>query len=217
MSKHVEQLRTHMKTEASSFVPYLASDLPHLRRTCTPLWHPLGFVSCVIKDDANEATVRVHYWPKGERRVKNPDWPIHTHTYDLSSFILAGRIRDLQYRVRSGEALTVYEVSYYCGGSEIVKTDAQLDLDIVVDARRVAGEQYHVPRGIFHQTHVPVSETAVTLVALTGFGSEAPRVLGAPDQARYPYDRRAFDTQRFWDAVEQSLLQIPGGTPVREA
>ena len=102
-----------MKTEASSFVPYLASDLPHLRRTCTPLWHPLGFVSCVIKDDANEATVRVHYWPKGERRVKNPDWPIHTHTYDLSSFILAGRIRDLQYRVRSGEALTVYEVSYY--------------------------------------------------------------------------------------------------------
>lgn len=205
-----------MRTEASEFIPYLVSHLTDLRRSCIPLWHPLGFVSCVIKDHENEVTVRVHYWPNGERRVKNPDWPIHTHAYDLSSFILAGRIQDLQYRVRSGEAFTVYEVGYYSGGSEIVKTDTQLDLEVVVDARRVAGEQYQVPRGTFHQTQVPVSESAVTLVALTGFGSEAPRVLGAPDQVRYPYDRQPFDTQQFWDAVEQSLGQIPAGTPARE-
>src|SRR4051794_32516353 len=107
-----------MKIEAASFIAYLSKEIPLLEVTCAPLWHPLGFVSCVIKESKGDHVVRLHYWPKGERRVKNPDWPIHTHSYHLSSYVLCGVVRDLQYQRSSGDR-SIYAVKYFEGGSEI--------------------------------------------------------------------------------------------------
>lgn len=88
-----------MKAEFSDTLNFLHENLENFSSTLVPLWHPLGFVSCVIDELPSSHVVRVHYWPKSQRRVKNPDWPIHTHTYRLRSLVLAGEVRDIQYRI----------------------------------------------------------------------------------------------------------------------
>lgn len=194
-----------MKASAQFALPFLRRELYRLKRDCVPLWHPLGFVSCVIYEEPRLLTVRVHYWPLGKRRVKNPNWPIHTHCYDLSSLVLAGCVRDIQYDVRTGDSYTVYKVNYYEGGSEIVDTYSSVRILETVNKVRAAGEQYVVNRGIYHQTLVQKDDCAVTVVVLSNFGGEAPRVLGMSAAVRYPYDRRPFDKDCFWGAVTRAL------------
>lgn len=194
-----------MKTDISEVFGFLRNNLKSLASSVIPLWHPLGFVSCVIGQAPSSYVARVHYWPPGERRVKNPDWPIHTHTYALRSLVLAGDVRDIQYRVEPGDQWCVYSVNYYDGGSEIVKTLEEVDATTVVDEIRTAGIQYEVRRGIYHQTLVAQEHSAVTLVLLTDHCSEAPRVLGSKAAAKYPYDRVPFHHGRFWGAVGEAV------------
>lgn len=172
-----------------------------------PQWHPLGFVSCVILRETDGSTVRVHYWPKSERRVKNPDWPVHTHTYQLSSLVLAGRLFDIQYQRSSGTSQVIYEVNYYDGGSSIARTSETISLSIEFEKERSVGEQYSVERGVFHETRVAFDESALTLVALSEFKENLhPLVVGSNKAESYPYDRTSFDREEFWSQVETSLI-----------
>lgn len=194
-----------MKTEISDVLSFLQENFVPLSANLVPLWHPLGFVSCVIDEVSSSHVARVHYWPECERRVKNPDWPIHTHTYSLESLVLAGTVRDLQYRVQPGTEWCEYSVNYYSGGSELVRTSNEVDTIAEVDELRRAGSRYEVPRGVYHQTLVPREQSAVTLVLLTDHSSDAPKVLGSKLAERYPYDRISFDRERFWDAIKKAL------------
>lgn len=196
-----------MRTSASSFLAYLSENIFQLEERCVPLWHPLGFVSCVIRGELGQYVVRVHYWPRDERRVKNPDWPIHTHVYALSSFVLSGVVRDLQYGLVPGDQYVIYRVRYYGGDSEIVRTNKCTGIEVASDQLRKGGEQYWVEQGVFHQTQVPREKSAVTLVVLSDLKDEAPLVLGTPQEQRYPYERIAFDRQRFWRAVEEAVSE----------
>src|SRR5437879_13738561 len=72
-----------------------------------PLWHPLGFVSVVVKED-DAVAIRLHYWPAGERRPKNPNWPIHNHVFELCSTIITGEIIDRQYESCDGLERQIY-------------------------------------------------------------------------------------------------------------
>lgn len=197
-----------MKIEAADQVAYLAEQIERLSQECQPLWHPLGFASCVIKEIKGHHTIRVHYWPPNQRRTKNPDWPIHTHSYHLSSFVLKGSVRDIQYEVTDGDDHYVYEVRYHQGNSEIIKTDKIASISESINTTQTARCQYHVSRGVFHQSRVDFSESAVTLVALSEFGNDPPLVLGAPGDYRYPYDRTSFDKVAFWSEVRRALASI---------
>lgn len=196
-----------MKIEIPDLLSSLRENFGSLAANLVPLWHPLGFVSCVIDEVSSSHIARVHYWPEGERRVKNPDWPIHTHAYRLESLVLAGAVRDLQYRVQSGTEWCEYSVNYYSGGSEIVRTPNEVDTFAEVDELRRSGSRYEVPRGVYHQTLVPHEQSAVTLVLLTDHSSDAPKVLGSKLAERYPYDRISFDRERFW-ALSKRLWEI---------
>lgn len=193
-----------MKIEAKDFINYLENNLSDLRSTCSPLWHPLGFVSCIIKEE-KDYVIRVHYWPNGERRVKNPDWPIHTHSYNLSSYVINGGVQDLQYKKNVTGEHIIYSVRYFEGGSEIIQTENTMGIDVLVDEVRCAGEQYNVALDTFHQSVVPFDRSAVTIVALSSFSDDAPLVLGAPGQDSYPYDRTSFDKEEFWIEVTNGL------------
>lgn len=194
-----------MKTEILDMLNFLRENFESFSTDLVPLWHPLGFVSCVIDEVSSSHIARVHYWPEGERRVKNPDWPIHTHTYRLQSLVLAGAVRDLQYRVQPGAGWCEYSVSYYSGGSEIVRTPNEVDAFVEVNKLRLAGNCYEVPPGVYHQTLVPHEQSAVTLVLLTEHSSDVPKVLGSKLAERYPYDRIAFDRERFWGVIKEAL------------
>lgn len=193
-----------MKIEAKDHFNFLSDNLRKLESTVVPLWHPLGFVSCVIKQ-TEEFTLRVHLWPKGERRVKNPDWPIHTHSYFLSSFVLQGDIRDIRYKSIEDGQNVVYSVRYFQGGSEITQTEEKVGVVPLVDELRCEGDSYEVDLDVFHQSVVPIEQSAVTLVALSNFTDSPPLVLGSPADKRYPYDRTPYDKDLFWESVSGAV------------
>ena len=190
-----------MKINAKSQLSYLRENLNVIAATCQPLWHPLGFVSCIIRDESEEYIARVHYWPKSRRRPKKPNWPIHTHTYHLSSYIVDGRVRDIQYYLKEGVEYAVYSVSYSGDNSEVLPTDKFVSIEKVVDTYREKGEEYSVPVSNFHQTKVPLYESAVTLVVLSDFTSAKPFVLGNPGEKSYSYERAEFDKKAFWSKI----------------
>lgn len=194
-----------MKINASDHFDFLVNNINHLAENIQPLWHPLGFVSCVIQEVKSEYTLRVHFWPSNERRTKNPDWPIHTHSYALSSLILSGEIQDIQYNTTDGHEYSIYKVEYSQGNSEIIKTDKTACLTETVNLIQPAGNEYRVERGTFHQSRVKFDHSAVTLVALSDASSEPPLVLGRTGDFRYPYDRIPFDKELFWASVRHSI------------
>lgn len=195
-----------MQTNFSELLKFISQNIDAFSSNLIPLWHPLGFVSCVIEDIPSNNTIRLHYWPKRIRRVKNPDWPIHTHSYTLNSLILKGKVRDLQYRTVSGIGKWIYLVNYFEGGSEIIRTKDEIQVIIESDEIRCCGEQYQVPRGTFHQTQVPINESAVTIVILSNYSEEPPKVLGdCKLSKKYPYDRIPFDQIHFWNEVREAL------------
>lgn len=194
-----------MKTNALDHINFLLDNIDTLAVNIQPLWHPLGFVSCVIRDKPGKPTLRVHYWPPNERRTKNPDWPVHTHSYALSSLVLHGNIEDIQCEIIDGEEHSIYEVSYFNGDSEITRTDGKASILNFNSEMRIEGEQYRVERGVFHQSVVKYSESAVTFVALSESSCEAPLVLGGNGDHRYPYDRMPFNQEAFWSAVRYAI------------
>lgn len=194
-----------METNFIEVLEFISKNIETLSSNLVPLWHPLGFVSCVIKEVPSNYVVRLHYWPKNERRVKNPHWPIHTHSYKLNSLVLSGEVRDLQYGVICGTGQWIYSVNYPKGGSEIVKTSESIQVHTEIDEIKLPGEQYQVPRDKFHQTEVPIHQSAVTLVILTDHSSDAPKVLGGDISEKYFYDRIPFDSTTFWSEVRRAL------------
>jgi len=193
-----------MKIEAKEYLSLIDKDFNELSENCMPLWHPLGFVSCVIKKD-DKHTVRIHCWPKGERRVKNPDWPIHTHCYHLSSYIVSGSIQDIKYKTGSGDEHAVYAVKYTGDDSEISQTTSHIKIEELTNEKRTSGECYEVERGVFHQSIVPIAEEVITIVVLSEFDSTPPLVLGHRSQKKYPYDRAPFDKNIFWNNVSKAI------------
>lgn len=194
-----------MKIDAVDHINFLLDNIDTLEVTIQPMWHPLGFVSCVIRDKPGEFTLRVHYWPPNDRRTKNPDWPVHTHSYALSSLVLCGSVEDIQYEMLDGEEHSIYEVSYFDGDSEISKTHRKARILKFTSEIRAQGEQYRVERGVFHQSSVKLSDSAVTFVALSESSGEAPLVLGGDGDQRYPYDRTPFNQEVFWTAVRYAI------------
>jgi hypothetical protein len=197
-----------MKINAVDYLDFLEENINQLSKNRIPLWHPLGFVSCLISSKKGDYDIRVHYWPSGNRRTKNPNWPIHTHSYSLSSLVLAGSVRDIQYRVQNGNDHSAYKVNYFEGGSEIVKTEKTITLSECINRVQTAGSQYHVERGVFHQSQVEFNERAVTLVALSEMSNDAPLVLGTDAETRYPYERLPFDNDIFWNEVSDALTSL---------
>lgn len=189
----------------SSQLQYLRENISRIASDSQPLWHPLGFVSCVIRKVDQEFTTRIHYWPKLERRTKNPDWPIHNHTYDLYSCILEGRVRDIRYDLVEGNEYTIYSVSYSGQNSTINQTDRRTSVKQAVNAVHEVGEEYNIAAGTFHQSQVLREETAITLVVLTNFADGQPLVLGTAEEKQYPYDRVAFDNFSFWRRVKDAI------------
>lgn len=202
-----------MKTDLAHALAFLRKNIDRIAAELVPLWHPLGFVSCVVDESRAPLITRVHFWPANERRVKNPDWPIHTHSYSLNSLVLSGAVKDIQYDVIAGNQWCVYSVRYYEGGSEIIRTPERVIAVPSVVEMRYAGQEYEVPRGVFHQTQVEYGQSAVTLVSLSQHGSEAPKVLGTEQAERYPYDRTAFDAELFWGEVRKALKRELRSSP----
>ena len=155
-------------------------------------WHPYGFhVSRLLEQGA--AAVRLHVWPAGRRRRQVPDWPIHSHPWQLQSHVLCGSLRNIAYGVSDGgsaAAHRLYTVAYDGSYSVLRRTSTRVSTTLLHTERQTAGGWYDVPEGSFHATEVDQGFSA-TIVLTVRTGSEQPFVVGDEDgNAEYRFERQ---------------------------
>jgi GrpB-like predicted nucleotidyltransferase (UPF0157 family) len=169
-------------------------------RRGTPLWHPLGFVSCTICAGLGWA-LKVHVWPKGSRRAKQPNWPIHDHLFRIDSRLLQGSIRNRVYEVRAGESLEMYSVDYESKASTLVPTGRFVDVTLARSAIQATDSRYVVELGEFHHSYVPTNALAASVVLKTARIEAHPFVIGRRQTtaAQLPlYERATYPPDVFW-------------------
>ncbi|MET4678840.1 hypothetical protein [Stenotrophomonas rhizophila] len=199
-----------MKPDARDYLGYLRSIISDCSKSVVPLYHPLGFVSCVLPSVEEGIILRVHYWPKYDRREKAPSWPIHTHNFRLSSCVIEGEVENIEYQVVDGvrggglRALNVYNVRYDGEHSKIVDSGDLVHIMVASDFVHTEGMSYVVEKGEFHESVVPTGVRAITLACLTEKGSETPFVLGDISGGDFSYEREEFDPGEFWSVVAEA-------------
>ncbi len=144
------------------------------------IWHPLGFVSSTLQAD-DSGILKLHLWPRGERRPKQPNWAIHDHSFHISSRVLAGKVQNVSYEVIPGESARRYTVSYTNFDSVLVATSETVDCITVATKTMVAGDRYELPLGTYHETIVPAPEMSLTIVLKSGGEKVPPNVIGELD------------------------------------
>ena len=172
------------------------------------LWHPLGFCGATI-ERGSDYHLKVHYWPKGDRRPKTPNWPIHTHRFELESLVLAGKITDVQYRTdKAGSDWNQYAVEYI--GDEKRNsswTDAckHANLTEISQTTFQAGDKYRVAKGTAHQSVVSETVATLTFVKTWDRSPEGPIVFGNEQGGDFFYERNKFKTELFWSQVRKAI------------
>lgn len=170
-----------------------------------PLWHPLGFVSCILKEEKDEI-IKLHYWPKGERKTKVPNWPIHNHAYDIESTILYGEIKNIFYTISESGPYKVYEVIYDKKNSYLKeKILGKVNLNKKSELISKKGDSYTIKKHNFHESIIPLNQETLTLVRKTNFTKTAPRVISSKYEKKSPeyYHRSEFNKDLFFRKVNE--------------
>lgn len=200
-----------MRPELIEAAQWVRANISSLSNEVQPLWHPLGFVSCIVSTDVSGNVFRLHYWPQNERRPKKPDWPIHTHLFDLSSLVLAGSIRDKQYRTIAGTQFQPFEVEYVGEDSSIRQSGDTVDILAISESELLPHSCYSVASGVFHESYVQMETEAATLVCCKNHSKKPPIVLGPTAEflaevvKKFSYDRFPYDPIIFWRRISETL------------
>jgi hypothetical protein len=176
--------------------------------------HPLGFLHTTLLD-TEHAALRFHAWRPGMRLVQQPAWLTHTHTFELRSIVLFGRLQNSIFKwseVSQQPEARLYEVSYSNGISRITATDrlGKIRLESSLDV--CAGVEYSVPHGFFHQTGVPEDLFTAT-IALTRKRSGNPLVVGTIDGDNFYCYARNELTPELRDEVVSDIARSFGTWP----
>ena len=146
------------------------------------VWHPYGFFIVRVADFADYGTLRLHVWPPAARRVQQPAWPIHAHSWHLWSYVVAGTVENVWYDALPGGAHPLYACTRRNGAAVMRRTDARVSVCLRARQRVRAGSDYAVGMGTYHETRVAEGTFAATL-ALTRRGTDPydAAVVGAAD------------------------------------
>ncbi|WP_255769471.1 hypothetical protein [Pseudarthrobacter sulfonivorans] len=139
--------------------------------------HPLGFVHYDLQNltplGAGEFA-RLHVW---NPKLSPPDagGAIHDHTWNLSSLILKGSVRNINLKPEPDESgdFTGLRVRY--GLTNEFEPAGRYKLTLISDDIHSAGSTYRIPSRIVHESKL-LSECAVTLVV--GSSDQQADVLG---------------------------------------
>ena len=169
------------------FAAFNSRDVARLRRAVIPslelnrmhgILHPLGFYEFRLAE-SEKVTVRLHYWPDGEREVGTAITPYHDHVWALLSCILAGQIENVMLDLVIDES-GQYQLAYI---NQNAKTDSVVPASSRVTLRERSrdvhptGIFYEIPPREFHYTDVKPGQSAITIVRATVMVEGGPRTL----------------------------------------
>jgi hypothetical protein len=163
-------VREAMRAEdARELVPRVCAngltDIVDGRPDLASIRHPLGFL-CLPMWREGEYGVCVHVWSSLLRSVHTTTSPIHSHSWDLTSFVLYGQVDNRVIQVDDDVAGShrMFEIQS-TGGLDEIRATPRLVRWVERD-REVAGpgDIYHLPAGRFHESIVDIDQGAATVV-----------------------------------------------------
>ncbi len=134
-------------------------------RELTAVRHPLGFL-CFPAERLATRGVCVHLWAPGRRSALTTS-TVHSHSWDLTSYVLYGTLRNQRIRVTpaAGPAThRLFEVHSRDDVDELQATSRLVSYQPEADSVHGPGSVYFLPAGEFHATVVPDGQEVATVV-----------------------------------------------------
>jgi hypothetical protein len=140
-------------------------DVAEGRRPLAAVRHPLGF-TCLPVDRTGADGICVHAWPADPPTVAPTTSTMHSHSWDLLSHVLHGRVRNELIEVTDAPAdpsWRVYEVHSHGDVDEMAATDRLVTAVTARVETHTAGRSYALRAGGFHTSEVDRGQPAVTV------------------------------------------------------
>jgi hypothetical protein len=218
MSNYDSLRRAMLNPAARRAVPQRVSDMleeiAENRTNVAGVRHPLGFI-CLPVERTGEAGICVHVWSEHLASASPTTSTMHSHSWDLISYVLYGTVRneiidvidapeDAEYRV--------FEIRSSGDEDEVRQTPRLVRCKTRAVEHNRAGDVYSLAAGAFHATVVHGEAATVALgngrrgtmdLSLGGIHRETHRV------ARQRCDRQ--ETARTARVVTEQLARIRVG------
>jgi hypothetical protein len=164
--------------------------------------HPLGFL-CFPAQRLAEHGVCVHLWTPGVRHVLTTS-EVHAHSWDLTSYVLYGTLRNQRMRVTDAPGAAthrVFEVRSRGDVDELRATARLVSYWPEADCAYGPGSVYVVAAGDFHATVAPGAQDVATVVLSHSRPDAADLALGPVDAPSHTLTRaRCGATETAWAA-----------------
>lgn len=174
----------------------LLRDIASGGRDLTAVRHPLGFL-CFPAQRLAEHGVCVHLWTPGLGRVLDTT-QVHSHSWDLTSYVLYGTLRNQRMRVAAAPGPAthrVFEVRSRGDVDELRATTRLVSYQLEADSVHGAGSVYSMPAGEFHTTVAPGEQDVATVVLGRSRPQAADCVLCPMHTRSYTLTRSRCDAQ----------------------
>ena len=166
-------------------------DIAEGRRDLTGVWHPLGFL-CLPIERLGDHGICVHQWTLALRPCLTTS-AIHSHSWDLTSYVLYGGLRNERVQVIDDPDFPthrVFDVRSYGDVDEIGATTRLVSYRAESVEAHGAGGVYSLPAGEFHTTVLADEHGAATVALGRGREQAADLTLGAVDTPSHVVRRR---------------------------
>ncbi len=142
----------------------LLRDIAGGRRGLTAVRHPLGFLCMPVQRTGGHG-ICVHVWTPALQPTLTTS-QVHSHSWDLTSYVLYGTLRNQRIRVSEGGATAthrIFEVHSHGDTDELHATTRLVSCEPETAREYGAGCVYFLPAGEFHTTVVPSAQEVATV------------------------------------------------------
>lgn len=165
--------------------------------------HPLGFL-CLPVQRKGVLGVCVHVWTTALPQSQVSTSAVHSHSWDLSSFVLYGAVGNAFVQVADDAHTGTHRVFRVHSRGEVDVMQPTARLVRCVELRRQfagVGSAYYLRAGHFHES-VLGADPEVATVVLGRSGAAADLSLGRPDLRTHRVVRQLCDAQETADAAQ---------------
>jgi hypothetical protein len=174
-------------------------------------WHPLGFVHCKLFQN-DDTILRLHIWPSSERRYQEPQFTIHDHIFDMTSYVVTGVQTNVLYKVHEDSGAPtgkLYSVGYVEGESWVTDIGRLVSCSELSRTKYKTNETYSMTDAVFHESDIPDDMLTCTLVTTKNKLPRTPVVIGPVDgEKEYRYVRENCSLDLVAQLLQKVLLQF---------
>jgi hypothetical protein len=187
----------------------MLADIAGGRRDLAALHHPLGFI-CLPVIRLGDDGVCVHIWSADQASAGPTTSQRHSHSWDLVSYVLYGRVRNETVALADdpvSPTYRVFQVRSQGNVDQIIATDRRVRHSVTAVDVHESGAVYTLRAGVFHATEIFGGEAATVALGRVRPG-ESDCSLGALDLRTHSVRRRYLDRWATAAAARAAAAQL---------